>query len=223
MAKIETRIDRKRGCGWRQPGGLYLVADGPASPCGRLPIPLSTCPTCGHGIAPARGWTWVDGTALIAPHPCDPPAGASCTAHCPLFLDPGKVGLLWIGEQYYPTPRDFLDEADRLGISRRIPRLPAGFKLGRTWVWLVHRKAIPRRCEWCLGQSAKCSHCGGRGRAHSAGVFRAFRPTAVEYVVRDTETEEELDRLVARGITPVRVVRDRAEPSSLLDFHPSEN
>jgi hypothetical protein len=28
MVAIEIRHDRQRGCGWRKPGGMYLVAGG---------------------------------------------------------------------------------------------------------------------------------------------------------------------------------------------------
>ena len=42
------------------------------------------------------------------------------------------------------------------------------------------------------------------------GVFSAFKPTAVEYVVRGDETKEELETKVKRGITPVKVqIADR--------------
>jgi len=59
--EIEVRYESKRGCGWRKPGGLYLMADGPAELCGKLPIPLEICPSCGGGIKLSRGWTWVRG------------------------------------------------------------------------------------------------------------------------------------------------------------------
>lgn len=63
---IQTRYDQQRGCGWRTPGGLYLMAGGVAAPCGKLPLPLTTCPTCSAGVKFARGWTWVDvGTEVI--------------------------------------------------------------------------------------------------------------------------------------------------------------
>jgi len=70
MLMIEKRRERRRGCGYRQPGGLYLVAEALARACGKFPLLVHTCPTCGAGIKPARGWTWVDGTALFAAQPC---------------------------------------------------------------------------------------------------------------------------------------------------------
>jgi hypothetical protein len=40
------------------------------------------------------------------------------------------------------------------------------------------------------------------------GVFQMFKPTAVEYITKGGETEEELEALVKRGITPVQVKQD---------------
>lgn len=57
---IHTRVDKKRGCGFRKEGGLYLMAGTFSRECGRLPIPLDKCPTCNGGIKQTRGWTWID-------------------------------------------------------------------------------------------------------------------------------------------------------------------
>ena len=62
---IETRVEKARKCGRRKPGGIYIVSDGELGDCGRLPIPLTSCPTCGGGFHAARGWTWVDGRAIL--------------------------------------------------------------------------------------------------------------------------------------------------------------
>jgi hypothetical protein len=217
--KIEVRVDSKRGCGWRKPGGLYLVGDGPAFPCGRLPIPLNTCPTCGHGFKPSRGWTWVDAPAICAAVPCK---AAECSVHCPLGRPFGRVGLLWVGEVYYKSPADFAGEADRLGISRRIATVPKAFLVGRTWIWLAHRGAIRQPCPWCPAPGRlDCCSCYGEGTVKTPGVFRAFKPERIEYVVIGSETDAEIDDLISRGITPVRVVRDEATQSSFLE--PPEN
>jgi hypothetical protein len=61
---IENRVEAKRGCGYRKPGGTYLVSDSLGRECGKLPIPLDVCPTCHAGFKPTQGWTWVNGTVL---------------------------------------------------------------------------------------------------------------------------------------------------------------
>lgn len=202
---IQTRRDRKRGCGWRKAGGLYLVAEGVDRACGVLPIPLERCPVCNHGIKPSRGWTWVDVAPLIPRTDlgeiiCRAPNGycKSCS-----FPREGKHGLLWIGEQFYATPQQWLRETASQGVSRRITALPNGFKLGETWVLVAHRKAI-----------VDGVFLGPEGPIHHwiPGIFQAFKPSAVEYVVKDDDSEDKLKQLEKRGITPVRIERVEDQP-----------
>jgi hypothetical protein len=194
---VTVVYDRQRGCGWRKPGGLYLMCNGPGMPCGRLPIALEVCPWCGGGIKPTRSWAWVNGTQVAAEKQCTNAGGREC-AVCPLSKPMGRVGLLWIGEAFYKTPDEFIREANAQGLSRRISTVPKGFVIGETWVWLAHRKTI-RNADG----------------SWTAGVFRAFKPDRIEYVTRGDETQEELERLEKRGITPVHV--ERETPAPLFD------
>ena len=190
---VEQRLDRKRGCGWRKPGGLYLVADGLSRPCGKLPIPLDVCPVCGGGIKPARGWTWVNGTALAAGQTCRELGCSVCPLGSPAGI--GRCGLLWVGGAFYRRPADFLAEAAEMGVSRRVPAVPKGLEVGKTWVMVAHRRAI--------------INADG---SFTAAVFGIFRPQAVEYVIREDDSTEKLERMVQRGITPVRIERVADEP-----------
>lgn len=203
MATITTVYDRKRGCGWRKPGGMYLRADGEAMACGKMPIPLAICPCCGGGVKPTRGWTWINGSTLADGIECSS-IPAQC-AVCPLSRPMGRVGLLWIGEAFYKTPDAFTRECAEQGISRRISAIPRDFKLGETWIWFAHRKLIKNPDDtW------------------TPGVFRIFRPTRIEYVVKGDETEQELDRLEARGLTLVRVERVGEHPLFSEETNASE-
>lgn len=186
MATIHTRIESARGCGYRKGGGLYLVSDGVMVPCGKLPIPLDVCPVCDHGIHPSRGWTWIDIAALSATAPECAVQTERTHLLCPLNGSVRRSGLLWVGEEHYATPEAFLTEAQTMGVSRRISKVPRDFVLGQTWVFFAHRK--------CFGEDGP-------------GIFHAFMPKAIEYVVTGEETEEELDRLESRGLTLVKVVR----------------
>jgi hypothetical protein len=241
---MRVSVEGKRGCGWRQPGGLYLVSGDLSEPCPLLPFETTVCPTCGKGIKPARGYTWVDGAKLIPPSEHGTPEH---TRMCPLgpklnrevegydgsrpnlpmeddegeFVSRiGRCGLIWVGEQHYPTPQEFMREAARMGVSRRITVVPRDFEIGETWVLLGHRKAIERACSEggdTPGGDSECPVCEGTGFEHRPGIITAFQPTGIEYVVKGDETEEELEALEKRGIEPVQVVRSDEQVALEVD------
>lgn len=193
---ILTVTDYKRGCGWRKTGGLYLVSDGPGIVCGRLPIPTGTCPTCGHGIRPARSFTWVDGSKFLEAAPeCTLQECGWCPMDRLISNGIGKAGLIWIGEKYYPTLEDFQEEAHRYGISRRLTNVPNDFVVGETWVLLAHRKAILDPFEW------------GKKVTYSPGIFRVWKPERIEIIVTGDEPDDEIEGYLARGLTPVKIER----------------
>lgn len=209
---IHDRTEGKRGCGYRKGGGLYLVSGGIQMPCGRLPIPLTVCPCCSAGIKPSRGWTWVDADKLAESTKCNR-SERDCI-FCPLGDKLGKAGLLWVGEKFYPTPGHFTAEAMKLGISRRIHQIPRDFVLGNTYVLFAHRKVVPPAVpEWISrGESqAFVDH----DDALTPGVFNIFLPQAIEYIVTDQETTEQLEALAKRGFTLVRVHRDDGKPTQI--------
>lgn len=207
---MKTLIEGARGCGFRSPGGLYLVAPALGEDCSRLPLAVESCPTCGGGIHPARGWTWIVPLALFG---LERHAPDRHSWRCPLGvpgMDPGhdgvRAGLLWIGERFYPTPGDFIQEAARMGVSRRISKVPRGFVAGETYVFMGHRRGTnPGRPNL------------GDGLHLAPAIVTVFRPTAIEYVVRGDETEEELAALEKRGIEPVKVIPENEQASLALD------
>ena len=216
--------EQRRGCGFRKQGGLYLIAGIPEADCGKLPLKLEVCPTCHQGIKPDRAWTWVDAEQLFSAVQCRL-ADAQGDCNCPLsaynLADHPRMGLIWIGEAHYPTPEDFLAEGMAQGLSRRITAIPKTFEIGKTYVLLAHRRTVP--CKECsatgkvdighiigdveIGHAQEsCDHCKGRGWL--PGIFGCFRPTRIEYIIKDDDTEEKLDRLEKRGITLVKLLRD---------------
>lgn len=198
---IQTSNDRERGCGWRKPGGLYLVSHGPARDCGRLPIPCGTCPCCGRGIKPSRAWTWVDGDEILRASPECPLRGEPTCETCPVHRyvtdGIGKVGLIWVGERHYPTVGHFNREAEKMGISRRLSAVPKGLEIGKTHVFLAHRKGILK------GGNAKM----GEEILFEPGIFTIFKPERIEAIVTGEESDDEIDALLKRGLTPVKVER----------------
>ncbi len=217
MIEIQIRYDRKRGCGWRKPGAKYLIAGSLSAPCGKLPHfltfcptcgggivswpwprrPVGFCPTCGGGIKPMRGWRWIDAALVFAGVHCDDPTRLDCQG-CILADPPHRAGLIWIGDTFY-SPEEFVAEAEQLGISRRIACVPKGFEVGKTLV-LVASRHVPRYgTNDALFQDLPTRT--------GPAIFAAFIPRAIDYVVKGTESQEELERLVKQGCTLVKVER----------------
>jgi hypothetical protein len=199
MAKIKVKVEKQRGCGYRKPGGMYFVSDGIAAPCCKLPFPLTVCPCCNTGIKQSRGFTWVN-SSLFSSQKCTIKDTHDHFENryngiCPMNLDNQRVGLMWVGEKYYPTADHFTREAQSMGVSKRIAQVPKDFEVGKTWIYLAHPKAV--------------SAVNEKGSIDFApGVFRAFKPQAIEYIVTGKETQEQLQSLTDRGFTLVKVIRD---------------
>jgi len=198
--------EAKRRCGHRKVGGKYLVSGNLGMPCCKMPIILTTCPCCGEGIKQARGWTWIDPKPFVQ---------GECTADsqgqrimCPLNFGVenigSKVGLLWVGERFYPTPQDFVDECNEMGLSKRIARIPHGFKVGETWVFLAHPK-VKRILDVEASEKA-----GTEVYKWLPGIFRIFKPTAIEQLVTESQAKDPdfMKGLERQNITPVIVPDD---------------
>lgn len=94
-----------------------------------------------------------------------------------------------------------------MGVSKRLPAVPLEFEPGKTWVALAHRQAIVDYSDGPTGW------VDSFGEAHTTikykpGIFMLFKPSAVEYIVKGNETDEQLQRLEDRGIALVQVTRD---------------
>lgn len=204
---IKVVVEGRRGCGFRKVGGSYLRSDGPVGSCGKLPIELSVCPCCGGGIKLSRMHQWVDADQLLSPYKDRPCASGRCET-CPINKTInggiGKALLVTVGEKYYPTVGDFVQESVKMGISRRLAggQVPRGFKVGETWVLLAHRKAI---VEAKFGETVR----------YKSGLFGMFLPSRIEIVVDGTESDEVIERYLERGLTPV-LVKPAEEQLSLL-------
>lgn len=176
-------VEAKRGCGYRKVGGLYLVGGGSGINCCKLPILLHICPTCNQGVKQGRGWQWIDPKPWLT---------GACTGSgvlpqvCP-SANPEqfgeRVGLLWIGEKFYPTPADFSKEAQLMGVSRRIKTIPRGFKVGESWVFFAHPK-VQRAIDERTDDFAELREDGEKWLP---GIFRIFLPTKLERLMKETD------------------------------------
>lgn len=192
-------IEQRRKCGYRKVGGLYLVSNGEGAPCCKMPILLKVCPTCNGGVKQTRGWSWIDPRPWLKGE-CTGWDGKRtiytdkrlwCPCAHPDELGP-RVGLLWIGVQFYPSPEDFAKEAKEMGICRRITAVPRGFVVGEHWVFLAH------------------PHVRVEGEDWVGGVFRVFKPDRIEKIVTETMAKDdaEMAKLKLQRITPVIVPDD---------------
>jgi len=203
-----------RGCGYRKVGGLYLCGEYISIPCDRLPYPLDVCPVCGGGIKVSRGFTKINPLGLFGYHqPCSDRIR-------PCFVcDPKDepAFVMGVGERYYKTPGDFQQEAQRLGVSKRIPFIPKDLELGRTILYLAHPMACPIKESAALQQAMAIVSADSNSQPrlvesekvdYKLGIFSSFIPHRVEKLIWEHDaTPEELDALTKRGITPV-VIKD---------------
>jgi len=189
-------IEPKRHCGARKVGGIYFRND-PADQlfCVSLPYNVTTCPCCFEGIKFSRGYKWIVPNKLFTniEKSCFGFIESTCPMKndCPLKTKE-KSGILWAGEKFY-TPENFIEEAKILGVSKRIAAVPNNFKIGKTWVFLAHIK-------------------GGRDSMNKKvpAIFYVFKPTRIEKIVSASQYQnrDEMDKLRAKGITPVVVADD---------------
>ena len=159
--EIRTRRAHKRGCGWRKPGGIYLVSDtiggGRGKPAEHFFLdPLRTPAELELGRVNPRGQQVV------------------VQGNVALFVD-------WIGAEHYPTPIHFMDECARYGLSRRTSwntiRDPAVRQAKEWYLLAVHPRGYPQSwrelvASWpgefgCPRSWCGCQHC--RDCAHPSG------------------------------------------------------
>lgn len=205
--RCEVSIEEKRGCGYRKPSkdgvGIYLMGAPYGEACERLPFPLTVCPCCGAGIKFQRAWRWIDPRRVFAPDIaplCDGQPGHHHNAcvMCTPELAGGQAGLKWIGSKFY-SPHSFTREARQRGISLKIPAIPHGFEVGRTFVYLAHLNAY---VDWASDDLEG-----------QPGVFMVFRPSRVDLVVDDIEDVPDkalhlAERLGEDNCRVVQVVRN---------------
>jgi len=147
-----------RGCGTRQPGGVYLV-----SALGEDGTPLSEC-------------------VIDPPFPVD--ASAAGLSPQGMTLGRGSGGRIvvldWVGQEAYPNVADFVEEVALFGSSRRVPVNFdfASLGPGARHV-LVHPRAVLANHQWLLGHRApwgdERSYLGRLRRRTDDGAFCPFR------------------------------------------------
>lgn len=206
-------IEAKRGCGYRKINALYLVGMYTPVPCDRLPLPLTTCPVCGQGIKVSRGFTEIDPFQLWGSHDNCKDRVRPCFV-CDPKDEPAYI--MGVGSKYY-TPESFLDEAQHMGISKRIPFIPKDLMLGKTVIYLAHPKAVEVKQPAILQEAMSIVEQSQTNQPKllevettkkALGIFCAFIPQRVEMLMWQHElTDKKREELQKRGISPIPVPR----------------
>jgi hypothetical protein len=202
--------EQKRGCGFRKIGGLYLVCDpGFALDCDGLPLELEQCVCCGFKPPFSRNLQKIQALYLlmreVEHHAEHDNAKCQCLSQCPICHIPAHVrhaseiyGLMFVGKQSY-TPNSFIKEAFQMGVSKRIPEIPAWLKLRETWILLAHQK-VPK----VTLEDLKKNELHTKEPEYIQAVFYAFQPQRVELVCwKGQLSNDQILKLEKKGITPV--------------------
>ena len=188
MAPV-TVTKRERGCGFRSPGGNYIMGGAWPTPCDRLPMPIPVCATCGTTIEFFRGAKKINPRDLFKVHPevRDQINFCSCTPACPVCYPPIKGWVMWVGEQFY-TIESFMSEARSQGLSKRIAQFPKEMAPG-DYLYLAYKKGYQERGteDW------------------KPVIFTASIISRFEHVLTDKQKEnpEYIANLESKGVVPV--------------------
>lgn len=193
--EVVDSYESARGCGHRKKSGLYLVAPETGTPCGFLPIVLDLCPCCGEGFRFSRTPRWVT-TEIFGENQCQLPIKRCAKCWFPNIPKDEKLLLMWIGRSFYNTPEDFMRESTTMGISRRIKFIPKGFEVGKTVVLLAH-VALQLNKEQSIQEKKSI---------YDKGIFSAFIPRAIQYIVNEDDSIEYLESLHEKGIELINVI-----------------
>jgi len=174
----------KRGCGYVQVGATYLVCDALQTICDRMPFELPTCPVCGEHIRFSRSIQKLNPLKLFDKHG----KGCKCPKRCPACYPKDEVAaLMWVGDKFY-TPEEFVEEARKIGVSKRIANAPSFVELGKTWIFLAHKKAI-KAVDAEAGNSGLFA--GDGELIDKPGIIMAFQPQRIEKVVKESDLESD--------------------------------
>lgn len=200
MRRNKMPSEKIRGCGFRKVHCLYLCGGGIGHLCDRLDVELVSCPTCGEVPRFNRGISMIDLYSLFGDHGPE----CQCPEDCPLCHPKPQEEftsfLMWVGDKYY-TKNSFLLESAEQGVSKKISTIPKGMVLGESWVYLAKQGII----DTVVG-----GHPDKKKRKKADGIFSAFIPARVEYLITQSESENEeyVDYLKKQGLTVIVVPDD---------------
>lgn len=96
--------------------------------------------------------------------------------------------LQWIGAGAYPSIKAFISEAEDLGVSRRISKVPSRLELGKSRIFLAHDE----------------------GEKGDAVIFAYYIPNAIEMIV-SKDAKESIPEDLKGKITPITLQEAKGE------------
>jgi hypothetical protein len=135
-----------------------------------------------------RGVREAVASRLLPSAGASPDIGYALRYKAPDFRIPPDM-IDWVGYTHYPYAIDYIAEARRLGISRRMPRVPKAAIPTWTRVFLAH------------------AYCQLADSTIGPGIFGYYNVSQVQYVLPENAGMERVPRdLMAGDIQPVRPV-----------------
>lgn len=126
--------------------------------------------------------------------------------YCPLCRPSEKAFIMWVGSEY--TETSFIQEAERLGVSKRIPAIPKELVIGRDWVYLAKQYMIPGTGQFWMPETPNTNN-GHARKGWGPGIFYAFRPQRIVRIITESQAAEGLvQQLQEQGIEAVVVPDD---------------
>lgn len=195
-------MEDERGCGWRKVGGAYLVGSGISGVCDALPIPLEPCSECDYVIPFSRAMQKIHIGYLaskLRDHVCHDTFLGCPICHYAREKRIPHFYVMWVSKRYY-TPASFIQEAIRLGVSKRIApqSLPKGFQIGTDWVYLAHK-------ETPLVYETGSLIPDKMGNA----IFYAFKPRRIELLLWSDTDKATVATWKQKGFTVILIERTK--------------
>lgn len=196
MLNVTNIKIKERACGKRIPGGLYFIGDVPEDDLNGW-LPRACRCKCGvkflKGSRNVQKFIPYDAYPELRPESKDPRKFAS-------FKPEEETYVVTIGVNNYPTVEDYINEAKEQGISCYVKELLRGFKVGISWIFLLHPNCFRREVIQDEGELfAKPK------TVKEPGIIAVFKPKAIQYVCKGDESDEFLLGLAEKGVTPVNV------------------
>lgn len=168
MTEIEEIDNPQRGCGYLTENNIYLKAD--MSLLGGLPAfvkfidPIPYLEQHYRGIKLINGLQFeMEHVQLVTEPPMEIEAHLSRLQSTPLkkitnfasLISPFAFDILmWVGKEYYKTPEEFIEEAQTMGVSKKIQlTTPPVIMGGVTKLYLIHPHACGQNQPGIFGYS----------------------------------------------------------------------